>query len=203
MEKLGIGFNELDRAIGQSSGYTTRLVAGKKKRPDPVILSKIAKELGVTSDWLSTGEGDPAEGTPPTPPARSGPRLRAGDQRPEVEVLGWFFETLQSLVGQRKYTANQSHAATQFLLSYNTKLPAEGPRKIVLGALEAAKELDELGQEMSPEAILGILIEKNAPPSGPEPGARKAQSDLEAAKEIVRRESRAALKGFTPKKRGD
>lgn len=37
METLGIGFNELDRAIGQGSGYTTRLVAGKKKRPDACL----------------------------------------------------------------------------------------------------------------------------------------------------------------------
>lgn len=202
METLGIGFNELDRAIGQGSGYTTRLVAGKKKRPDPVILAKIAKELGVTTDWLSTGEGQSPDGTPPTPPARSGPRLSVAAQRPEIEVLGWFFETLQSLVGQRKYTAGQSHAATQFLLSYSTKLPPEGPRKVVLGALEAAKELDELGNEMTPEAILQVLLEKNAPPSGAEAGVKKHQEALEFTKDFIRKEGKKALRGgYVPKKR--
>lgn len=65
MEILRLGFNELDRAIGQTSGYTTRLVAGKKKRPDPTILGKIAQVLGVSVDWIVSGE-DTA--TPPVPP---------------------------------------------------------------------------------------------------------------------------------------
>lgn len=66
MEALGVGFNELDRTIGQGSGYTTRLVAGKKKRPDPAILEKIAQALGVTIGWIVSGEGDTP--TPPPPP---------------------------------------------------------------------------------------------------------------------------------------
>ncbi|WP_394825010.1 helix-turn-helix domain-containing protein [Pendulispora albinea] len=59
LERAGIGYNQLDRAIGQSSGYTTRLVSGEKKRPDPTILARIANELGVSITWLIDGSGSP------------------------------------------------------------------------------------------------------------------------------------------------
>ena len=211
--------NGLCERAGVARSYLRNLAAseaaGRKVRPGADVLDKLARAADVSEPWLRTGQGNPghyeeggggsasADPTPPTPPTRSGPRLSVAAQRPEVEVLGWFFETLQSLVGQRKYTAGQSHAATQFLLSYSTKLPPEGPRKIVLGALEAAKELDELGNEMTPEAILQVLLEKNAPPSGAEAGARQHKEALEFTKDFIRKESKKALKGgYVPKKRG-
>ncbi len=211
LEARKITQRELARRAGLNEPHVGLILARLKKNPEASIehetLLALAKGGEVSPGWLLTGDGDPAPGvsvdaTPHTPPTRSGPRLSTSAQRPEVEVLGWFFDTLQGLVGRRKYTAPQSHAATQFLMAYSTKLPPEGPRKIVLGALEAAKELDELGQEMTPEAILGILIEKNAPPSGVESGAREYQSALEASKEFIRSEGKKALKGgYVPKKR--
>lgn len=217
VERRNVSQRELARMAGLKEPHIGLIISRLKKNPKAKVenetLLAIARGANVSPGWLLSGEGAsglpgdegeaPTEGTPPTPPTRSGPRLSVAAQRPEIEVLGWFFETLQSLVGQRKYTAGQSHAATQFLLSYSTKLPPEGPRKIVLGALEAAKELDELGNEMTPEAILQVLLEKNAPPSGAEAGAKKHQEALEFTKDFIRKEGKKALRGgYVPKKRG-
>jgi hypothetical protein len=61
-----IGFNELDRAIGQGSGYTSRLVRDLKERPDVFLINKIARELHVDFEWLVSGRGPVpvAEGRP-------------------------------------------------------------------------------------------------------------------------------------------
>lgn len=156
-----MGFNELDRAIGQGSGYTTRLVAGKKKRPDPTILHKMAEALGVHYEWLVTGQGDPG----PSGPASSAPRPKdRGDHWFPDHIEDWFAEVLQSL-GDRRYTGPQVRAAKVFIREGAPKLPETGPRTLIMGALEAARELDEASREMEPGAILTLLIEKNAPVS--------------------------------------
>jgi transcriptional regulator with XRE-family HTH domain len=56
-EKAGLGMNELDRAIGQGSGYTSPLEKGEKASPDYRIIADIAKILTVRLEWILTGTG--------------------------------------------------------------------------------------------------------------------------------------------------
>ncbi len=86
LEQRGLGFNELDRKIGQGSGYTTRLVHGKKKRPDPAILQRIATELGVSLEWL-LGGSEEGDGTAPAVTPRAPPSSERGRSRSEDLVM--------------------------------------------------------------------------------------------------------------------
>lgn len=52
----GIGMNELDRLVGQSSGYTTRLESGSKKMPSAEVMNRLASALRVHLSWLLTGQ---------------------------------------------------------------------------------------------------------------------------------------------------
>lgn len=195
----------LSVAAGLSPSHVEQII-NLRQSPDGVGLSTLqalAAAAQVRLEWLQTGEGvpDAPDATPPTPPAKSDVRPREAIERDDVEVEGWFFETLQELGGKRRYTKEQVQAAKAFLMSGNPLVEADGPRKIVLGALEAARELDLLGNDTSPEAILALLITKNAPPSGVEPGARTADSAREYTVDFLAKERKNALKGFKPKKR--
>lgn len=64
MALRGLKKNELDRKIGQGSGYTTRLARNLKKRPDPDILRRVADELKVSFEWLVFGRGEMTDTTP-------------------------------------------------------------------------------------------------------------------------------------------
>lgn len=197
----------LSTAAGLSPSHVEQII-NQRQSPDGVGLSTLqalAAAAQVRLEWLQTGEGipDSSDATPHTPPAKSDVRPKGETVRDDVEVEGWFFETLQELGGKRRYTKEQVQAAKVFLMSGNPLVEEEGPRKIVLGALEAARELDMLGSDPTPEAILALLISKNAPPSGPEPGAREADSAREFTLEFLARERKNALKGgYKPKKRG-
>jgi transcriptional regulator with XRE-family HTH domain len=69
----GMNQIELDRAIGSSSGYVSRLARDQRERPDAILLQRAALALRVSSDWLIAGigdlplpeEGDPAAVSPP------------------------------------------------------------------------------------------------------------------------------------------
>lgn len=56
LRALNLSCNELDRRIGQTSGYTSPLIRGKKPGAQHAILGKMATELGVTLDWLLYGD---------------------------------------------------------------------------------------------------------------------------------------------------
>lgn len=60
LEERNIGMNELDRVIGQTSGWTTRLLGGTKPRPDMTLIFGIAQHLRINFQWLAFGLGDPA-----------------------------------------------------------------------------------------------------------------------------------------------
>lgn len=71
-EAAKLGANALDRLIGQSTGYTSRIEDGTKVSPDVFIVARAATVLGVRLGWLVDGEGprpreqesdDPAVGT--------------------------------------------------------------------------------------------------------------------------------------------
>lgn len=49
--------NELDRRIGQQSGYTSRVERGEKPQITAMVAAKAAQELGVSLDWLVSGIG--------------------------------------------------------------------------------------------------------------------------------------------------
>jgi transcriptional regulator with XRE-family HTH domain len=55
MQALGLSCNALDRRIGQTSGYTSPLIRGKKRTPEAFVLERMAGALGVTVDWLING----------------------------------------------------------------------------------------------------------------------------------------------------
>jgi len=66
-ERAGLGYNELDRLIGQTSGYSSPLERGTKPTPSVKVMADAAKVLNVSLDWLATGEG-PMDRTAPDPP---------------------------------------------------------------------------------------------------------------------------------------
>lgn len=65
-EQRGLGCNEVDRAIGQGSGYTSPLERGEKARPAVDVLLQIAKVLDVRPAWLFFDDG----------PMRDEPKLK-------------------------------------------------------------------------------------------------------------------------------
>lgn len=198
LEKKGIKYNQLDHLLGQkSTGYTSRLVAGQKTRPDPGILRQIASLLDTSVDYLVGSEEGAAA------PARVEGRRAA---REDVErVDGWFHEALQEL-GGRRYSREQVRDAREFLLSGAPLLgDREEPRSFVLGALEAARELSEQGLAATPGAILALLIDKNVPSSrGPAASGNRAHSAaVEAGQALIAKEERAMKKsGHVPPRRG-
>jgi transcriptional regulator with XRE-family HTH domain len=176
---------------GMDAGVISRIESGATQHAEGETLKKLAPHLRVSVDWLLATEVEGAlDATPPTPPAKSGPRLSSGEERDDVEYVdAWFFEALQNLRGRRHYTPRQGQAAKRFLAWGSNKLKDNSdPSKMVMGALEAARELDETGREMSPENIFALLVEKNAPPSGPESGAREHDAKEAAARELIRKE---------------
>lgn len=205
LEQKGTGFNELDRAIGQGSGYTTRLVAGKKKRPDPAILHKIAEVLGVGYEWLVTGKGEPGgspvEPTPPTPPTGSGPRVKLPGDRGDHWFPDWIedlFNALLQSLGKVLYTPEQVRAAKVFIRDATAKYEESGTPRMALGALEAARELDEAGKSPVPPAIFALLVEKNAPASEAE--RQRREEGKEFVKEMQEKARKDNLRhGIKPK----
>lgn len=76
----GRGVNELDRLLGSKQGYVSRLESSDRE-PRADTLRKLAQALGVSLEWLATGEGtmEGASGgavpsvpaPPPAPPSAS------------------------------------------------------------------------------------------------------------------------------------
>ncbi len=94
--EAGLGMNELDRRIGQPhGGYTTRLEAGEKKRPDPAVLNKIADALNVRLEWLLSGDLPKREGSP-QPRTSNGGTVANADP-----AIGTFLLKLDRLPGLR------------------------------------------------------------------------------------------------------
>lgn len=169
-EVLGISHRELARRTGLKETHLGVILKRLRAKPDAGIHSDtmlaMARGAGVRLEWLSSGEGEMFEGDrTPTPPTSSAPRPKdRGDHWFPDHIEDWFAEVLQSL-GDRRYTGPQVRAAKVFIREGAPKLPEAGPRTLIMGALEAARELDETGREMDPGAILTLLIEKNAPVS--------------------------------------
>lgn len=63
----GLGFNELDRLLEVSDGYTSRLCS-TPRNPRASTLAKLSTTLRVRLDWLISGQGSMEEETTPTPP---------------------------------------------------------------------------------------------------------------------------------------
>lgn len=56
-EAAGLRFNELDRAIKQTSGYSSPIEAGTKKNPQLGTVALAASVLNVSPLWLAFGQG--------------------------------------------------------------------------------------------------------------------------------------------------
>lgn len=169
IDLAGVSQGWLEQAAALPKGYASRILKGQRKRLNPDLLERIAASLKVDYAWLATGNGPPPEGapaeSPSPPPTSSAPRPKdRGDHWFPDHIEDWFAEVLQSL-GDRRYTGPQVRAAKVFIREGAPKLPEAGPRTLIMGALEAARELDEASREMEPGAILTLLIEKNAPVS--------------------------------------
>lgn len=82
----GCGVNELDRLIGSKQGYVSRLESSDRE-PRADTLRKLAQALGVSVEWLATGEGtiDGAGVTVP-PPSPSAPSLNPTPEPGSVVV---------------------------------------------------------------------------------------------------------------------
>lgn len=63
MKARGLGFNELDRALGKSQGYTSRLTRSDRN-PRSDTVQALAEALGVAYVWLLEGRGDMVLGEP-------------------------------------------------------------------------------------------------------------------------------------------
>lgn len=211
VKEQGVSQREFGRRAGLDERHVGVIIGRFKKNPeaslDSPTLFALARAGNVRPEWLSTGQEprrpDGAEATPPTPPARSQVRAKVAAERDDLEEIdGWFSETLQELTGGRRYTKDQVRAAKVFLATKGNPLVQGGsPRKLVLGALEAAKEIVELGREPEPDEIFTLLIEKNAPPSGPESGAREYEAAREFTQNLLAKEiKKAEREGFRPKK---
>lgn len=61
MQKRSLDVNEVDRISGLGGGYTSRLLAGIKKRPGPRTLAALAGALKGDYRWLVTGVGSEAQ----------------------------------------------------------------------------------------------------------------------------------------------
>lgn len=62
-----LGNNELDKAIGRSSGFTSRLETGARTAPRTEALKAIAEATKVSFEWLAFGKGE----MQPTMPTRT------------------------------------------------------------------------------------------------------------------------------------
>jgi transcriptional regulator with XRE-family HTH domain len=85
-EDAGLGVNALDRAIGQSSGYTSRIEKGEKLEPAVGIVANAARVLGVRLAWLVDEEG---------------PKLRSAEG--EDPHVGTFVMKLRRLPGLEEW----------------------------------------------------------------------------------------------------
>lgn len=56
MRARGLGFNELDRMLGKSEGYSSRLVS-EQRTPRADTLRTISEKLNVSVLWLLSAEG--------------------------------------------------------------------------------------------------------------------------------------------------
>lgn len=82
-EMRGLSMNELDRQIGQSSGFSTRVESGEKPGITMAIVAKAAEVLAVSLEWLVNGTGSATDGAALSQPkvtddeARVVPQIRA------------------------------------------------------------------------------------------------------------------------------
>jgi len=56
MTMRAVGFNEFDRKLGYSEGYTSRTLS-KGRRPRADTVRRLAQILDVSAEWLITGKG--------------------------------------------------------------------------------------------------------------------------------------------------
>lgn len=83
MEVRGLGHNEMDRSLGMSEGYTSRLCSTPRS-PRASTLSRLADVLRVRLDWLISGVGPMDDESPTPPPISSGTRHKTFKDLP-----GW------------------------------------------------------------------------------------------------------------------
>lgn len=108
LDARGMGAGTLERTAGLGNSVVGNLLWGRRTSPRPETLDKIAKALGVSYQWLATGEGpmelaeEPVEDIYPgradlrrtaywrTLPADiQGSILRAVVADPEMSLEGW------------------------------------------------------------------------------------------------------------------
>lgn len=83
MHARGLGYNELDRALGVSEGYSSRLCS-TPRNPRASTLLRLAEVLAVRLDWLVSGAGPMSDESPTPPPISSGTRHKTFKDLP-----GW------------------------------------------------------------------------------------------------------------------
>jgi len=56
-ELAGISARELDKLIGVSPGYCSRIESGDRPDPGSMVSERIARVFGLSLDWLISGVG--------------------------------------------------------------------------------------------------------------------------------------------------
>lgn len=89
----GRSLNWLQKEAGFGAGYASRLAGGQRPNPRPVTLKKLATALGVSYEWLATGEGPMVAARPVEPDVENDELAKAvyflrGDL-PDEFLDGW------------------------------------------------------------------------------------------------------------------
>ena len=58
-EQTGMSARAIDGLAGLTPGHTALLEGGHRSDPSAATLTKLARALGVSLDWLSDGQGAP------------------------------------------------------------------------------------------------------------------------------------------------
>lgn len=156
MKARGLNQNQLARATGLTAGYLDKVQRRNSRTMVPDNVGAIAKTLGVSVAWLTTGEGEGPDGLPaapepaPTPPPAKSDTRRIATHYDDPEVEGYFASAIRQSPDEP--TGKQIVTSKTFLREKMTRM-VEGVDMVdfALGVIEAVQALDRQGQLGEPE----------------------------------------------------
>lgn len=184
MEARGIGYNELDRALGYSEGYSSRLVHSTRS-PRAHTLAALAEVLQVHMAWLASGQGPMDDGRTVAPPISSSTRAKVAKDLP-----GWAEALGQAVMRWRRIPSSAWGAIS--LMSFENPPERITPDFIFQMAqawltsatddeLAAAEEADIRRVMAEEDAEYASRMSPNPPMITTSPGPKKAAPKKSAA----------------------